>query len=108
MLDGLMIGILRGAPNALLTDWNFDPYLNATFYTLGAMWKDTWSNGLFNGIEAAISAVLAQRVAVAVVPSLGIGKTRAAAGQAADPFAEPEAEAPAPAAPASQPEGGTA
>src|SRR5215472_13286727 len=103
VLDGLMIGILRGGPNAFLTDWNFDPYLNATFYTWGAMWKDTWSNGLFNGIEAAISAVLAQRVAVAVVPSLGIGKT-----QAADPFAEPEAEAPAPAAPASQPEGGTA
>jgi hypothetical protein len=52
------------------------------------MWNDTWSNGLFNGIEAAISAVLARRVAVAVVPSLGIGKGRAAAA-AGDPFAEP-------------------
>jgi hypothetical protein len=102
VLDGLMIGILRGGPNAFLTDWNFDPYLTATFYTWGEMWKDTWSNGLFNGIEGAISAVLAQRVAVAVVPSMGIGKARAAAGQAVDPFAEPEAETSAGAAQASQ------
>jgi hypothetical protein len=85
-LDGLVIGILRGAPNALLTDFNFDPYLNATFYTWLQMWNDTWSNGLFNGIEAAISATLAQRVAVAVVPSLGIGKK--AKATAVDPFAE--------------------
>ena len=89
VLDGLAIGILRGAPNALLTDWNFDPYLNAQFYTWLAMWKDTWTNGLFNGIEGAVSAVLAQRVAVAVIPSLGIGKARARA-VAADPFAEPD------------------
>jgi hypothetical protein len=85
-LDGLVIGILRGGPNALLTDFNFDPYLNATFYTWLQMWNDTWTNGLFNGIEAAISATLAQRVAVAVVPSLGIGKRAKAA--AVDPFAE--------------------
>ena len=89
VLDGLAIGILRGAPNAFLTDWNFDPYLNAQFYTWLQMWNDTWSNGLFNGIEAAISAVLARRVAVAVVPSLGIGKGRAGARAAVDPFAEP-------------------
>jgi hypothetical protein len=89
VLDGLMIGILRGSPNSLLTDWNFDPYLNAQFYTWLQMWNDTWSNGLFNGIEAALSAVLAQRVAVAVVPSLGIGKTKAGAA-ATDPFAEPD------------------
>ena len=89
VLDGLAIGILRGAPNAFLTDWNFDPYLNAQFQTWLQMWNDTWSNGLFNGIEAAISAVLARRVAVAVVPSLGIGKGRAGARAAVDPFAEP-------------------
>jgi hypothetical protein len=89
VLDGLAIGILRGGPNAFLTDWNFDPYLNAQFYTWLQMWNDTWSNGLFNGIEAAISAVLARRVAVAVVPSLGIGKARAAAASV-DPFAEPD------------------
>jgi hypothetical protein len=97
VLDGLAIGILRGAPNALLTDFNFDPYLNATYYTWLQMWNDTWSNGLFNGIEAAISAPLALRVAKAVMPSLGIGKARAdAAGAAAvDPFAdEPAAVAP--------------
>ena len=56
------------------------------------MWQDTWSNGLFNGIEAAVSAVLAQRVAMAVIPSLGIGKAKTAAAAAVDPFAEPEGE----------------
>src|SRR5215469_5479506 len=94
VLDGLAIGILRGGPNAFLGDFNFDPYLNASFSTWLQMWQDTWSNGLFNGIEAAVSAVLAQRVAVAVIPSLGIGKARAAAAGAGavDPFAEPEDE----------------
>ena len=92
VIDGLAIGILRGAPNAFLTDWNFDPYLNAQFYTWLQMWNDSWSNGLFNGIEAAISAVLARRVAVAVVPSLGIGKAKSRSGDVAvDPFAEPAA-----------------
>jgi hypothetical protein len=89
VLDGFVIGILRGGPNALLTDLSFDPYLNATYYTWLAMWKDTWSNGLFNGWEAAVSAPLALRVASAVVPSIGIGKARARPA-AADPFAEPE------------------
>ena len=89
VLDGLVIGILRGGPNAFLGDWNFDPYLNAQFYTWLQMWNDTWSNALFNGIEAAVSAVLAQRVAVAVVPSLGIGKAKARTADV-DPFAEPD------------------
>jgi hypothetical protein len=88
VLDGFMIGILRGAPNAFFTDWSFDPYLNATYYTWLQMWNDTWSNGLFNGIEAAISAVLAHRVAISVVPSLGASRSGATA--ASDPFAEPE------------------
>jgi hypothetical protein len=88
VVDGFFIGVLRGGPNAFLTDWSFDPYLNATYYTWLQMWNDTWSNGLFNGIEAAISAPLAHRVAVAVVPSLGAGRSRGAA--TADPFAEPE------------------
>ena len=56
VVDGFAIGVLRGGPNAFLTDWSFDPYLNATYYTWLQMWNDTWSNGLFNGIEAAISA----------------------------------------------------
>jgi hypothetical protein len=87
VVDGFMIGVLRGAPNAFLTDWTFDPYLNATYYTWLQMWNDTWSNGLFNGIEAAVSAPLAYRVAVSVVPSLGARRVRTAA--ATDPFAEP-------------------
>ncbi|HEY2576798.1 MAG TPA: hypothetical protein VGI74_10870 [Streptosporangiaceae bacterium] len=86
VIDGFFIGVLRGAPDAFLTDWTFDPYLNATFYTWLQMWNDTWSNGLFNGIEAAVSAILAQRVAVSVVPSLG---ARRAGAAATDPFAEP-------------------
>jgi hypothetical protein len=84
--DGLIIGVLRGGPNALITDVSFDPYLSAQFHTVLETWNDAWSNGLFNGIEAAISAVLAHRVAVAVVPSLGAGR----AGPDTDPFAEPE------------------
>ena len=86
VMDGFMIGLLRGGPNAFLTDWTFDPYLNATYYTWLQMWNDTWTNGLFNGIEAAVSAPLAYRVAVSVVPSLGARRVRTAA---ADPFAEP-------------------
>jgi hypothetical protein len=87
VVDGLMIGILRAAPNAFLTDWTFDPYLNSTYYTWYAMWTDTWSNAIGNGVEAAISAVLALRVSRAVIPSLGARQARGAA--AADPFAEP-------------------
>jgi hypothetical protein len=88
VLDGFMIGVLRGGPNAFLTAWTFDPYLNATYTTWLAIWQATWSNGLFNGIEAAVSAVLAHRVAVSVVPSLGATRRKSAA--TADPFAEPE------------------
>jgi hypothetical protein len=86
VIDGFMIGVLRGAPNAFFTDWSFDPYLNATFYTWLQMWNDTWSNGLFNGIQAAVSAPLAWRVAVSVLPTLGARRRPATA----DPFAEPE------------------
>jgi hypothetical protein len=102
-IDGLIIGILRGSPNAFLTDWTFDPYLNSTYYTWYAMWRDTWSNGLANGVEAAISAALALRVARAVIPSIGARQARGA-GEV-DPFAEPSpavataAAAPAQAAP---------
>jgi hypothetical protein len=87
VIDGLMIGILRGGPNAFLTDWTFDPYLNSIYYTWYQMWTDTWSNSIGNGVEAAISAVLALRVARAVVPSLGARPTRG--GVEIDPFAEP-------------------
>jgi hypothetical protein len=101
VVDGFMIGLLRGGPNAFLTDWTFDPYLNATYYTWLQMWNDTWSNGLFNGIEGGVSAVLAHRVAVSVVPSLGASRAK----PAADPFAEP-AGAPAGALASPQPRPG--
>src|SRR5580692_4644291 len=76
VVDGFFIGLLRGGPNAFLTDWTFDPYLNATYYTWLQLWNDTWSNGLFNGIEGGVSAILAHRVAVSVVPSLGASRAR--------------------------------
>ena len=95
VVDGLMIGVLRGGPNAFLTDWTFDPSLNSIYYTWYQMWTDTWSNAVGNGVEAAISAVLALRVARAVVPSLGT--RRVAGADAVDPFAEPPPD-PAPAA----------
>jgi hypothetical protein len=88
VIDGLMIGLLRGGPNSFLTDLTFDPYLNATYSTWGQIWVDTWSNAVGNGVEAAVSAVLAHRVAVSVVPSLGA--SRGGNGPAADPFAEPD------------------
>ena len=88
-LDGLAIGALRGGPNAFLTDWTFDPYLNSIYYTLYQMWVDLWSNSVGNGVEAAISASLAVRVARSTLPSIGIGRPKAAAS-GVDPFAEPD------------------
>jgi len=88
VVDGLMIGLLRGGPNAFLTDFTFDPYLNSTYYTWYAMWRDTWSNALANGVEAAITAALALRVARSVIPSIGARKG-GAGGPDVDPFAEP-------------------
>ncbi len=89
VVDGFVIGVLRGGPNAFLGDWTFDPYLNSTYYTLYQMWTDTWSNALGNGVEAAISAVLALRVARSVIPSIGARQTRSAGD--VDPFAEEDA-----------------
>jgi hypothetical protein len=89
VVDGLIIGVLRGGPNAFLTDWTFDPYLNSIYYTWYQMWVDTWSNAVGNGVEAAISAVFALRVARAVVPS--IGKRQVVGAAEVDPFAEPVA-----------------
>jgi hypothetical protein len=95
VIDGLMIGALRAAPNAFLTDWTFDPYLNSIYYTWYQMWVDTWSNALGNGIEAAVSATLALRVARSVVPSLSAGRRKGgAAASTVDPFAEPDESAP--------------
>jgi hypothetical protein len=85
VIDGFMIGALRGGPNAFLTDWTFDPYLNSTYYTLYQMWTDTWSNLLGNAVEAGITAGLALRVARSVVPSIGRAQT---AGLEVDPFAD--------------------
>jgi hypothetical protein len=104
VMDGFMIGVLRGGPNAFLTDWTFDPYLNSIYYTWLQMWNDTWSNGLFNGIEAAVSAPLAYRVAVSVVPSLGVKRGRPGApGGAGGPAHEGSAAAESAAGPATGP-----
>jgi hypothetical protein len=87
VIDGLVIGVLRAAPDSFLTDWTFDPYLNSIYYTWYQMWTDTWSNAVGNGVEAAVSAVLALRVARAVIPSIG---ARHGAAADVDPFAEPQ------------------
>jgi hypothetical protein len=87
VIDGLVIGVLRAAPDSFLTDWTFDPYLNSIYYTWYQMWTDTWSNAVGNGVEAAVSSVLALRVARAVIPSIG---ARHAAAADVDPFAEPQ------------------
>jgi hypothetical protein len=96
VIDGLVIGLLRGGPNSFLTDWTFDPYLNSTYYTWYAMWLDTWPNAFANGIEAAITAPLALRVARSVIPSIGARRGSAAAD--VDPFAEPQPAGAGPAA----------
>jgi len=107
IVDGLMIGILRGGPNAFLGDWTFDPYLNSIYYTLYQMWTDTWSNAIGNGVEAAISAPLALRVASSVVPTMGARGSKGAAE--VDPFAEPPQPAePAPSVLPAQPAAATA
>jgi len=107
IVDGLMIGILRGGPNAFLGDWTFDPYLNSIYYTLYQMWTDTWSNAIGNGVEAAISAPLALRVARSVVPTMGARGSKGAAE--VDPFAEPPQPAePAPSVLPAQPAAATA
>ena len=72
VVDGFMIGVLRGGPNAFLTDWTFDPYLNATYYTWLQMWNDTWSNGARSTASRRRSARRWRTASrVSVVPSLG-------------------------------------
>jgi len=80
LLDGFMIGALRGGPNAFFTNVCFEPYLEAEYHTVANTIFETWTNALGNGIEAAISAGLAMRVAHSVVPGLGPGPRAPAGG----------------------------
>lgn len=73
VLDGLMIGMLRGGPNAFLTCVSFAPYLEAEYHTVANTILETWTNAVGNGVEAAIAAPLAIRVARSVIPGLGRG-----------------------------------
>ncbi|HSR87175.1 MAG TPA: hypothetical protein VLM11_23585 [Streptosporangiaceae bacterium] len=88
VVDGFIIGILRAGPNAFLTAFTFDPYLNSQYSTWYAMWQAVWSNAIGNGVEGAMTATLALRVARSVTPSIGARRRAAAAD--VDPFAEPQ------------------
>jgi hypothetical protein len=73
LADGFMIGFLRGGPNVLIGDGVLDPFLNGTIHTWASFvgTNITGSGGFFgnaigNGIEAAVTAPLAVRVARSV------------------------------------------
>jgi hypothetical protein len=70
VLDGFVLGVLRGGPNKFLGDFSFDPYLSSAYSTWYRIWVDTASNAVGNGLEAALVALTAWRVAQAVMPSL--------------------------------------
>ncbi len=77
-------------PERLLHRLDLRPLPQRDVLHLGPDVADTWSNALGNGVEAALSAILAHRVAVSVIPSLGASR---AGTSRVDPFAEPEGSA---------------
>jgi hypothetical protein len=73
LIDGFVIGFLRGGPNVLITCMVLDPFLNGTIHTWGtiigtnlATGGGVIGNALGNGLEAAIVAPLAVQVARSV------------------------------------------
>jgi hypothetical protein len=75
--DGFIIGFLRAVPNVIIGDAVLDPFLNGQIHTWASFIGTNIAggggilgNGIGNGIEAAITAPLAVRVARSVgVPS---------------------------------------
>jgi len=70
LIDGFVIGFLRGGPNVLITCAVLDPFLNGTIHTWASFIGTNIAggggivgNGIGNGIQAAVTAPLAVRVA---------------------------------------------
>lgn len=89
LIDGFVIGFLRGGPNYVITAFCLDPFLNATIHTWGTIIGTNLATGggfvgnaLGNGIEAAVVAPLAVHVArsIGVLSYRQGGARRAATG----------------------------
>jgi hypothetical protein len=72
-IDGFVIGFLRAVPNVLIGDAVLDPFLNGQVHTWASFIGTNLAggggvlgNGLGNGVEAALTAPLAVRVARSV------------------------------------------
>lgn len=70
LIDGFVIGVLRAVPNTIIGDAVLDPFLNGQVHTWASFIGTNLAggggilgNGLGNGLEAAITAPLAVRVA---------------------------------------------
>jgi hypothetical protein len=86
LLDGFVIGFLRGGPNVIIGDAVLDPFLNGQIHTWASFIGTNIAGGggfvgnaFGNGIEAAITAPLAVKVAEAVGAAAG-GRTFSGAG----------------------------
>ncbi len=73
LIDGFIIGVLRGGPNVLVGDAVLDPFLNGQIHTWASFIGTNiagsggfFGNAIGNGIEAAVTAPLAVSVARAV------------------------------------------
>jgi hypothetical protein len=73
LLDGFVIGVLRAGPNVIIGDAVLDPFLNGQVHTIASFVGTNLAGGggvlgnaLGNGIEAAVTAPLAVRVARSV------------------------------------------
>ncbi|WP_249019913.1 hypothetical protein [Conexibacter sp. S30A1] len=78
LIDGFMIGVLRGGPNVLVGDAVLDPFLNGQIHTWASFIGTNiagsggfFGNAIGNGIEAAVTAPLAVSVARAVGMAAG-------------------------------------
>ncbi len=78
LIDGFIIGVLRGGPNVLVGDAVLDPFLNGQIHTWASFIGTNiagsggfFGNAIGNGIEAALTAPLAVTVARSVGMAYG-------------------------------------
>lgn len=84
--DGLVIGFFRAVPNTPVGGAIMDPVLNGATHTILHFFWDMFDNGLGNGLEAALTAGMAVRVAKSVNLLVGQDPTL---GSAEPPLEEP-------------------